>query len=122
MVHVDYEGIRDGPENGTPHCSPLGQLTFCSKGEQVPRDGFWHRERSHARRLHIPHDMNIVVDAVARVLLEVVCGTQEARHKMGWAKGEWNLVFYVDGGRTEGKDHIWVQDALSVTVGPTWKI
>ena len=35
---------------------------------------------------------------------------------MGWAKGERNLMLYADGGRMSGQDHIWVQDALMVTV------
>ena len=29
--------------------------------------------------------------------------------------GEWNLVFYDDGGQIAGRDHIWVKDALTVT-------
>ena len=82
MLHGDSEGVQDVPENGAPYCLPLGQLNFCFKGEQVPRDGFWHRERSHARRLSIPHDINIVVAALARAVLELVCETQEARHEM----------------------------------------
>ena len=32
-----------------------------------------------------PMIFNIVVDAVLRAVLEVVCGPQEARHRMGWA-------------------------------------
>ena len=35
---------------------------------------------------------------------------------MGWVKGERNLVFYVDDKRIAGRDHIWVQEALTVTV------
>ena len=59
---------------------------------------------------------NIVVDAVVRAVLEVVCGPQEAQHGMGWSEGEQNLVLYADDGQILGRDHIWVQDALAVTV------
>ena len=59
---------------------------------------------------------NIVVDAVARATLEVVCGPQEARHGMGWAVGDCNLILYKYDGRICGRDHIWVQDALTVSV------
>ena len=59
---------------------------------------------------------NIVVDAVVRAVLEVVCGPQEAQDNMGWAAGERKLVFYADVGRIAGRDPIWVQDALLATV------
>ena len=49
---------------------------------------------------------NIVVDAVVRAVLGVVCGPQEAQHGMGWSAGEWNLVFYSDDGRIAVSDHI----------------
>ena len=49
-------------------------------------------------------------------MLEVVCVPQEAHHGMGWATGECNLIFYADYRRIAGRDHIWVQDALMVTV------
>ena len=35
---------------------------------------------------------------------------------MGLAAGEHNLIFYVDYMRIGRRDHIWVQDALTVTV------
>ena len=35
---------------------------------------------------------------------------------MGWATGDLNLIFYVDGGSIGGRDHIWVQDALALSV------
>ena len=35
---------------------------------------------------------------------------------MVWAAGERNLIFYAENGRIVGRDHIWVQDAMSVTV------
>ena len=35
---------------------------------------------------------------------------------MGWAAGKRNLIFYVDDRRICGRDHIWVQDALTVLV------
>ena len=60
--------------------------------------------------------INIVVDVVVRAVLEVVCGPHEARHSMVWASGERNLVFYADDRRVAGRYHIWVQDAMMVTV------
>ena len=59
---------------------------------------------------------NIVVEAVVRATLEVVCSPQEARHGMGWATGQLNLIFYADYRRIDGMDHIWVQYALTVSV------
>ena len=49
---------------------------------------------------------NIVVDAVVRAVLDMVCGPQEAQHGLGWAAGERNLIFYADSGRIAGKDHL----------------
>ena len=63
-----------------------------------------------------PMIFNIVVDAVLRATLEVVCAPQEAGHGMGWATGERKLKFYAENGRIGGRDHIWVQDALPVSV------
>ena len=54
--------------------------------------------------------------------MEVVCGTQEAQHGMGWVTGEFNLVFYADDVRILGRDNIWVQDALTVTVAMFRKV
>ena len=59
---------------------------------------------------------NIMVNTVVIVVLEIVCGPHEARHGMGWATGERNLVFYADDGKITGRYHIWVQDVLTVTV------
>ena len=59
---------------------------------------------------------NIVVNAVAREVLEVVYGAQEAQNGMGWAEGYMNLVLYGDDGRIAGSYQIWVQYALTVTV------
>ena len=59
---------------------------------------------------------NIVVEAVVRAMLEVVCDPQEARHGMGWAAGEHNPIFYADDRRIVERYHIWVQDALTVSV------
>ena len=42
---------------------------------------------------------NIVVDAVVRAVLDVLCRPQEAQHVMGWTAGDINLVFYTDDGR-----------------------
>ena len=39
---------------------------------------------------------NIVVDALVRVVLAKVCGSQEAQHGLGWSTREWNLVLYTD--------------------------
>ena len=35
---------------------------------------------------------------------------------MGWAVGERKLVFYADYGRISVRDHIWMQDAMTVKV------
>ena len=59
---------------------------------------------------------NIVVDALVREVLDVVCGTQEAQHGLGWEVWERNVVFYSDDGRIAGHDHMWIQDALLVKV------
>ena len=59
---------------------------------------------------------NIVVYVVVYVVMEEVCIPQEAQHRMGWAAGERNIVFYMDYGRIAGWDHEWVQDTLMVTV------
>ena len=40
-----------------------------------------------------PMIFNIVVDAVGREVLKVVCGLQEEEHRMGWAAEERNPVF-----------------------------
>ena len=77
-----------------------------------------------------PMIFNIVVDAVVRAVLDVVCRPQEDHHGLGWAAVERNLIFYAGDGRIAGRDHVWVQDALSVTVEmfhrmdlkPPWKI
>ena len=63
-----------------------------------------------------PMIFNIVVDAVVRAVLEEVCSLQEAHNGMGWAVGEKNLIFYTDDGRIVGRDHEWVQDAMTVMV------
>ena len=59
---------------------------------------------------------NILVNAVVRAVLVVVCGPQEAQNGMGWTAGERNMVFYADDRQISVRDHIWVQDALKVTV------
>ena len=51
---------------------------------------------------------NIMVDVVMRVVLEVVCGPQEAQNRMGWVAVERNLVLYTDDGRILLRDKIWV--------------
>ena len=49
---------------------------------------------------------NIVVDGVVPAFREVVCGTQEAHHGLGWAAGEQNLIFYTNDGRISGRYHM----------------
>ena len=63
-----------------------------------------------------PMIFNIMVDAVVRLTLEVFCVPQEARHGMGSATGERNLIFYADNRSIGGREHIWVQDDLTVSV------
>ena len=41
---------------------------------------------------------------------------------MGWAEGDRNLIFYTDDRRIGGRDHIWVQDALTVSEGMFQKL
>ena len=48
---------------------------------------------------------NIVVYVVVYVVMEEVCIPQEAQHRMGWAAGERNLVFYVDNRSIAGRYH-----------------
>ena len=63
-----------------------------------------------------PIIFDIVMVALARSVLDVVCSPQEAQYRLGWAAGKINLVFYADNGRIAGEDQKWVQDALLVTV------
>ena len=63
-----------------------------------------------------PMIFNIMVDEVVRDVLEELCGPKESQFCWGWAAEEQNILFYADGGRIVGQDHIWVQDALIVTV------
>ena len=45
---------------------------------------------------------NIMVDAVVRAVMDVVCGPQEAQHGLGWVAGERDLIFYADNNRIAG--------------------
>ena len=63
-----------------------------------------------------PMIFNIVVNAVARAVLDVLGGPQEAQHGLGWAAGDINLVFYAKNGRIPGQDREWVKNALTVAV------
>ena len=63
-----------------------------------------------------PMIFNIMVYVVVWEVLDVVCGPQEAQHSFGCAAGERKVIFYADSGRIAGRDHEWVQDAMSVTV------
>ena len=40
--------------------------------------------------------LNIMVDAVVKAVIDMVCIPQEAQHDMGWAAGERKLLFYGD--------------------------
>ena len=55
---------------------------------------------------------DIVMDVVVRAVIDVICGPQEAQHGLGWAAGEWDLIFYANDGRISGQYHKGVQDAL----------
>ena len=59
---------------------------------------------------------NIVVDAVVRVVLVEVYMLQEYHHRLSWAAGERNLVFYADHGWIVGMDPDWVQNMLAARV------
>ena len=63
-----------------------------------------------------------MVDVVVLEVIDVVCVPQEAKHGVGWATGERNVIFYADNVRILGQDHKWVQDALSVTVEMFWRM
>ena len=58
----------------------------------------------------------ILVDAVVRAVLDLVCSPQETQHGMRWVDKERNILFYADEVRIAGRYHEWVQDALMVTV------
>ena len=63
-----------------------------------------------------PMIFNIMVDTVVRAVLVEVCIPQESHFGLGWAAGERNFVLYADDRQIEGREHIWVQDALKVTL------
>ena len=69
-----------------------------------------------------PMVFNIMVDAVVRAVLNMLCGPQEAHHGMDWAAGERNLVFHANDSRIVGWDHEWVQDALTVTAATFYRM
>ena len=50
-----------------------------------------------------PVIFNIVVDAVLRAVLDVVCGPQETQHGLFWAAVDRNLVFYAENVRIAGR-------------------
>ena len=105
-MHGDYGGVQDGTEHDAPNCPSLGKPHFSPQGKKFPKDAVRHGERSHARRPRPPMIFNIVVDAVVRATLEVVCGPQKAQHGMGWAAGEHKFIFYADDGRIGGGAHM----------------
>ena len=56
---------------------------------------------------------NILVYIVARVVLMEFYGPQEEHHRLGWAVGEHNIVFYADNGHIAGRNAIWIQTILT---------
>ena len=66
--------------------------------------------------------LNMLVDAVVRVVLEEVCRPQKSCHGTGWVAGEWNIVFYAGNVRISGRYSEWVQESLSVTVAMFYRV
>ena len=97
-------------------------MTYWDRQRIVPKTGIFLGKKFRTGRGLTQGDpaspmiFNIVVDAVVQVVLDVVYGPQEAQHDLSWAAGEWNLILYVDYGRIAGRYHMWVRDALLVTV------
>ena len=91
-------------------------LTFVPEAKSFLGTAFGIDRGFTQRYLVSPMIFNILVDAAVRTVLEVLCGPHWLRHGMGWAAGEHNLVFYADDRRIARREHIWVQDALVVTV------
>ena len=60
--------------------------------------------------------LNIMINAVLKVVLEDVCRPQEDRHGMGWASGERNIIFYANDGRITVRESKWVKEALTTMV------
>ena len=63
-----------------------------------------------------PMIFSIVVYAVVRAVLDVVCGPQYAQYSLGWAAVEIILIFKANDVRITVRDHDWVQDELKVKV------
>ena len=93
-----------------------GNLIFVPKAKCFLGTSFGTGIRFTQRDYMSPMIFNIVVDAVVRATLEVVYSPQEARHGIGWAAGECNLIFYTDDKGIWGRDHIRLQDSLTVSV------
>ena len=94
----------------------MGQPTDYTKGKKVLGKKFVKRIGITQGKSASPMIFNIVVDAVVRAVLVEVCGPQEAQHGMVWDTGEPNLVFCAYDGWKAGRDHIWLQDALTAMV------
>ena len=56
----------------------------------------------HSMDAASPMIFNIVVDAVVRAVLDVVCQHQEYQHVLVWAAGERNVVFMLAMARYQG--------------------
>ena len=54
----------------------------------------------------VSKNVNIVLDAVVRVVLLGVCSSKEAHQGLSWETGEPNIIFYVDDGRIAGHNTI----------------
>ena len=115
-MHGYSAGIRDGAKNGAPNCASLDNLMFVQKAKRFLGTPFGTGRVFTQGDPNYPMILNIVVDAVARATLEVVCGPQEARHGIEWATGNWNLIFYADDESIGGRDHIWLQYSMTVSV------
>ena len=64
----------------------------------------------------------VVVYAVVQAVLGVVCSMQESHNGMVCEARERNLVFYMDDGSIVGRDHEWLQDALTVMVAVLYRM
>ena len=69
-----------------------------------------------------PMIFNIMVNAVIRAFLDVLCGPQDPEDGLVWAARERDVIFYAEYCRIAGWDHEWFQDSLSVTVAMFWRM
>ena len=108
--------VRGGPEHGAHNYPSLGQPPFFSQTKRFLGTALRIGRGVTQEDPTSPLIFNIAVYVVMIEVLEVFCGTQEARHGTGLVVGECNLFFYADGRRISGRDNIWVQDDMMVTV------